>query len=514
MVIYNKKYKDKYLKGKNMKTIKKLPSVLLAALMCLSVFALASCGDTGEGDTTTASPAVDTNGSDSTAEDTSPKFDEADYGGDTFTVYMRNSTATHYPGIYIFCPENATDLVNEQTQIRNQIVEEKYNIQFNFIEAASPQDSMKNDLAGGDVPYDVVLAQRNYLSGLVYAGLLRNFNELDIDYTTTWWDKNAADTYTYDGKLFTMPNDVSVSNLAGCRFWYFHKGVVKDFNLKSPYEYVAENQWTVDNFFTLVKSVSAPGAEGQFGVYGLSNEEGSVRNHMLTGIASFRVDVDSDGNIECKIGTDYAEKTQEFFDQLKAVCEDSSICLDFKTARSLDTANQAKYGDMYYHTRALFSQGHFLFTQTSMLGAVSTFEESEEGVSPVMNPKYNTDQAEYYHQIDNNAILWCLPKSANADLDQLTNVLDFWAYTSSSTVMESFYELVMKTKRASDPQTAEMYDIIKSTIKYYITDTFTIDISSFITAAYNTSVASAWKSNQRKIVSGLKDIQDKIQAVE
>ena len=497
-----------------MNIIRKALCFLLAALMCLSVFALASCGNAkGGGDQTTAA-VVNGDSENQTAADTGPEFKKADYCGDTFGVYMRGSTASYYPGFYIFCPENATDLVNEQAQIRNQIVEDRYNIKFEFRETGSPQDSMKNDLAGGEVPYDVVLAQRNCLSGLAYAGLLRNFLDLDIDYDTEWWDANAASTYTYDGKLFTMPNDVSVSNLAGCRFWYFHKGVVKNFNLKSPHEFVAENQWTLDNFFSLVRSVSAPGADGQFGIYGLSNEEGSVRNHMLTGIGSFRVEVNGEGDIVCNIGTDYAEKTQDFFDKLKAVVTDSTICLDFGTARSLDSANQSKYGDQYYHVRALFSQGHFLFTQTSMLGAIQTFEDSEDGVSPVMNPKYNSDQPTYYHQIDPNAIIWCLPKSADADLGQLSNVLDFWAYTSKSTVMESFYELVMKTKRANDAQTAEMYDIIKSTIKYYITDTFSVDVGSFITAAYNGSVASAWATMSRKLPRDLKAVQDKIEAIE
>ncbi len=499
----------KKLSGKNALCL------ILALLMLSSAASLVACGDdTQKPDGTTAAAVIDTDGSGGPDAGTGPVFATADYGGETFGVYMRNSTASHYPGIYIFCPELATDIVNEQASIRNQIVEDKYNIKFDFIETGSPQDSVKTDIAGGYVPYSVVLAQRNCLSGLAYAGLLRNFKELDVDYTTSWWDVNAAETYTYQNKLFTMPNDVSVSNLAGCRFWYFHKGVVKDFNLTSPYEYVAQNQWTLENFFGLVKSVSAPGTEGQFGVYGLSNEEGSVRNHMLTGIGAFRVEVDPDGKIVCKIGTDYAEKTQSFFDQLRAVVTDSNVCLEFSVARSLDAANQQRYADMYYHTRALFSQGHFLFTQTSMLGALQTFEDSEEGVSPVMNPKYDTNQDKYYHQIDANAIIWCLPKTADADLSMIANVMDFWAYTSSSTVMESFYELVMKTKRASDPTTAEMYDIIKGSIKYYITDTFTVDISSFITSAYNRSVASAWDSLKKKVPRDLQTIQDKISAID
>ena len=497
-----------------MKTLRKTVCLLLALLMLGSAVSLASCGDGGKKpDETTAAVVQDSSGGETTAEDTSPKFPEADYGGEKFGVYMRTSTLNHYGAKYIFAAEGAMDIVNEQATIRNQTVEDRYNIEFEFIEKDSPESTIKNDVAGGEIPYKVILAQRNCLMGSIYAGLMRNFNDLDIDYTTTWWDANAADAYSYDGKLYVMPNDTSVANLGGSRFYWFNRKVLEDFKLKSPYEFVAENQWTLENFFGLVKSVSAPGTEGQFGVYGLSNEEGSNRMHMLTGIGSFRVEIDEDGNLVCKIGTDYADKTQDFFDQLKAVVTDSNICLEFSQARALDAANQNKYVDQYYHTRALFSQGHFLFTHTGMGGSMQ-FEESEKGLSPVMNPKYNSDQEKYYHQMDANALIWCMAKDPNADLEQIANVMDFWAYTSSHTVMEAYYELTLKTKRAVDPETAQMLDTIKGSIRYYLTDIFTVDIGSFITAAYNQSVASAWAVMQKKLPGDLKKVQDRIEALE
>ncbi len=495
-----------------MKLSSRIISLLLAILTAASLFAMTACGDSGKQDETTVAVNSGDNADESTGE-TGPVFPVADYGGAEFGVYIRNSTATHYPSRYIFCPENATDLVNEQAAIRNAIVEEKYNIKFKIIETENPNTTMKTDNAGGYIPYAVVLDQRHKLRTAAYDGVLRNFHELDIDYTTSWWDANAAKEYSYKGKLFIMPNDASVSNISAARFMFFNKAVLEDFNLTSPYEYVAQNNWTIDTFFTMVKSVSAPGPEGQIGVYGLANESGNVRNFMLTSIGVFSVELDDEQNLICKIATDYAERTQDFFDKLRVVVDDSNVCIDFETADKLDAANASKYPDKYYHTRALFSQGHFLFTQTSM-GGTSHFEEMEKGFGLVMNPKYNSDQENYYHKIDPSAVIWALPKDPAADLTMVANVFDFWAYTSSSTVMEAFYELTMKTKRASDPTAAEMLDTVKATIKYYITDIFSASVNDYISAAYGSSVIKAWRTYSTKLPKSLLEVQQAIEAIE
>ena len=111
-----------------MKSIKDYACILTAVLVLFSAVSLFSCGQ-GNGEVSgtgeTSASVVVSSG---------PEFAEADYGGRDFTVYMRTSTLIHYAGIYIFCPENATDLVNEQTAARNAMVEEKYGVNLRFIE--------------------------------------------------------------------------------------------------------------------------------------------------------------------------------------------------------------------------------------------------------------------------------------------------------------------------------------------------------------------------------------------
>ena len=490
-----------------MKSIKDYACILTAVLVLFSAVSLFSCGQ-GNGEVSgtgeTSASVVVSSG---------PEFAEADYGGRDFTVYMRTSTLIHYAGIYIFCPENATDLVNEQTAARNAMVEEKYGVNLRFIENDEPSSTVRTDVAGGFIPYDLVLEGRYAFQSLAADGLLRNFLDLDIDYTTEWWDANARRIYGYKNRLFVMPNDISVSNLAGVRFLWFNKDVLNNFHLSLPYEYVARNEWTLDNFIEMVKGVSAPGAEGHIGTYGLAYG-GETRDFMLTGLGAFEVEVDENDDLVCRIGTDYAEKTQDYFDKIRAVGEDPNYCIDYSTARELDYRNSRRYSDMFTHTRALFSQGHFLFIETSMGAALRDFEETPGGVGVVMNPKYSADQPDYYHKVDRNALIWAMPADPNADTGMLKNILDYWAWASHRTVMEAYYELTLKTKRASDPVMAEMLDTVKGSVRYYITDIFKADVGSFITQAYTTSVKNAWRTYAKQIPNAFAELQETIERIE
>ncbi len=493
-----------------MKKITKIVSVLLAALMLIAVFA--SCSNQSEAVNTEAPVATTeilaTEG-ESTVEDTTPKFAEADYGGIKFGVYFKDQNASHYRGMYIIPLENSSDVIDEAAVKRNLMIEDKYNIELVGMESDSPNTTVQKDLAAGASNYCLVLDSRRSLGNLATSGCFTNFNKLNVDFTTDWWDANAANDYEIDGKLYLMPNDVSVSNLAGCRFYYFNKEVLENFNLTSPYEYAEKNEWTVDTFITMVKSVSAPSLDGSVGIYGLVNEDGAVRNHMLTGVGVFTVERDSDGMIVSKFGTDYAERAQTFLDKIKAVFTDKNVCLTFEEADRMDAANSAAYSDTFKHARGLFANGHFLFTHSSM-GTANEYAEAVKGVGVIMNPKFDSDQKSYYHMMDVSANIWGIPADSSLDLEMIGNVMDYWAYVSHTTVMESFYEITLKAKRASDPTAASMLDTIKGSIRYYITDLYAVDTSGMINNAYNNSVASAWKLIATPLQKNFQRVYDKL----
>ncbi len=497
-----------------MKRTAKLISLILAALTIALAFA--SCGETAAPESTTAAAASETlsvNENETTVEDNSPKFPEANYNGAEFRVYFRDQTASHYRGMYIIPLEDSVDVIDEEAEKRNIIVEEKYNVKFVALEASAPSNSIKNDLAAGSSTYDIVLEKRKELGPLAMQGCFTNLKNLNVDFTTAWWDANAADAYELAGKLYLMPNDVSVSNLAGCRFYYFNKSVLEDFKLTSPYEYAEKNEWTLDTFIQLVKGVSAPSTDGSLGVYGLANEDGSVRNHTLTGMGVNVIEKNADGTLECKLGTEYAEKAQDYFEKIKALLSDKSYCLTFDEIHTMDAANASAYIDKYTHSRGCFAQDHFLFTQSSMACA-NEFAEMSKGFGVIMNPKYNADQEKYYHKMDGNAIIWGIPADNSLNLEMISTVMDFWGYTSHNTVMEMFYEVTLKAKRASDPTAASMLDTIKASIGYSIIDIYSIDTSGIISAAYNGSVATAWKQYKTPMAKLIDKVYTTIDALD
>ncbi len=500
-----------------MKRTTKALSLFLAALMLLAMLAATACGgETGQNETTTGGgPAVNTSGEGSEGPaQTEYKFSDKKHGGAEWVIYMRPQNLLNYGSKYVLPSEDASDIISQQSVIRNQQTEDRFDIRIVGIEYDHPVNTILQDVKSGGKPYDVILDQRRYLSPLGLSGALVNLNDLDVDFNTHWWDGKAAYYYSAAGKLFVIPNDASISNLGGVRFFFFNKEVLENFRLTSPYEYADKNEWTLATFFQMVKSVSAPNSDGTLGVYGLVNEEGAVRNAMLVGAGIPWLTKVDENTFEVRLGTEYRERTQDYLDRITALINDSSCVLEMGVASSMDPEGATAWAHKYDHSRALFAQDHFLFTHSSM-NCAHQFADMVKGFGVIMNPKYDSNQAEYYHKIDSNTLIFTIPKFSGTDPQQTLDIMDYWGYVASSTSMEAFYELTLKTKRASDPTAARMLDIVKGSIAYPISDLFTsepykIDVGSIINTAVTRGVANAWDTYRRSTENSIKKVITKL----
>ena len=269
------------------KSTLRFTSLFLICLILLTSCAFVSCADTGsEGEMTTGAPAATENTPDTaemTEEDTTPVFTEANYGGENFVVISRSPTASSYPAFYIGT-EEPTDVMSSAVYTRNINTEEKYGIKIEQMVGDKISTSVRNGVDSGMLEFDVILDQRENLASLATSGYLYDFNSLNIDYTRPWWDANCAEGYEIGGKLFIMANDTSVSNLAGARFFFFNKNLIKDYQLTSPHTYIQDNKWTIDNFLTLVNSVYTDDGDGVrtgSDIYGLLMETGASNGNAI-----------------------------------------------------------------------------------------------------------------------------------------------------------------------------------------------------------------------------------------
>lgn len=490
-------------------------SWILTLILILMSASLASCADTENEtvDTTEASSAIDTAGAtvEATAEDTTPEFPEANYGGDSFVIISRSPTASSYPAFYIGT-EEPTDVMSSAVYTRNTVTEEKYGIKIEQLVSDSIDTSIRNGISAGSLEFDVVLNQREKLAALATSGYLYDFNNLGIDFNAPWWDANCAKGYEIDGKLYIMANDTSVSNLAGARFFFFNKNLIKNYQLTSPYTYIQDDNWTLDNFLSLVNAVySDDGDQIRTGndIYGLLMETGATNGnaiHLLVGCGIEFSTKDEAGMLKVDLDID---KIDNIFGKLSAVLK-GDTCLDYTGAA--DGAEYSEFGNKYNYGRNLFAQDHFLFVQANMgvTNQVSDMEGEGYGIAP--NPKYSPDQESYYHKMDKLSLIWGIPNSESLDFTKIANVMDYWAYESSRTVMPAYYEITIKSRRINDPNDIVMLDIVKSTIVYDISEVFGIDVTSALWNGYtNNAIASAWATQNKAVQRQITTFNNSIQ---
>lgn len=497
------------------KSTLRFTSLFLICLILLTSCVFVSCADTGnEGDGTTVAPAATENAPDTaegTEEDTTPVFTEANYGGENFVVISRSPTASSYPAFYIGT-EEPTDVMSSAVYTRNTNTEEKYGIKIEQMVGDKISTSVRNGVDSGMLEFDVILDQRENLASLAMSGYLYDFNSLNIDYTRPWWDTNCAEGYEIGGKLFIMANDTSVSNLAGARFFYFNKNLIKDYQLTSPHTYIQENKWTIDNFLTLVNAVHTDDGDGVrtgSDIYGLLMETGATNGnaiHMLVGCGVKFSEKDANGKLVVNLDLD---KIDAVFGKLSAVLK-GETCLTYSDASN--GADYSEFGSKYTYCRNLFAQDHFLFVQSSMGTSQQMSDMEGDGYGIAPNPKFSEDQESYYHKMDKLSNIWGIPNSETINYEMVANVMDYWAYESSRTVMPAYYEITIKTRRINDPYDTIMLDTIKSTIFYDISEVFGIDVTTALWNGYsNNSLASAWATQSKAITRQLTTFNNDIE---
>jgi len=477
-------------------------SFIMACLILMTSAILVSCSDTDSGAAqTTATPTLSTTdpGGEESEEDTTPVFPEANYSGTTFTVISRSPTAASYPAFYIGT-EEPTDVMSSAVYTRNINTEEKYGIVIEQIVSDKISTSVQTGVDAGMLDFDVILNQRSSLASLAMKGYLYDFNDLQIDYSNPWWDSNCARDYEIGGKLFIMANDTSVSNLAGARFFFFNKNLIKDFQLTNPHTYIEKNEWTLENFLNLVNSVYKDNGDGvRTGddVYGLLMETGASNGnaiHMLIGCGVKFSSVNKSDELSVELDID---KIDKIFNDLSAVFNGDS-CITYTDASNGENVDD--FGNKFNFCRNLFAQDHFLFVQANMGVSNQMSDMAGDGYGIAPNPKYTAEQESYYHKMDKLSNIWGIPNSESLDYDMISNVMDYWAYQSSRTVMPAYYDITIKTRRVNDPYDTVMLDLVKSTICYDISEVFGIDVTDALWTGFsNGSLASTWSTQSRAI---------------
>lgn len=439
-----------------MKKFKKILAFLLAALMIMSM--LVACGGSDEEDGKKPNDDGEVTG---TAEN--PNLPKKDYGGYEFT-FITNEGSSYNTGYLVSEGEDSEVLPNAIIR-RNNLLEEKYNVKVCQLKVSDITTEVRAQVMGGATEFDAILASCNRLATMAQENLLLNLLSVDtFNWDKSYWDSNSKDQLMIGDKLYFANCALNIHTIGFCVF--FNKQLVENFKLTSPYEYMKNNEWTIDNWAKMVTSVSVDldndGKMTEWDQYGTLMEHHNPR--MFLYASGLRATTNDENGYPQITLMSNGDKTVNLYEKLKAVFtnEACSYCMTCSPVEF----DSSQYSHKYSYLRYLFTHDLYLFHYTSE-GAMASFAEMESEFGVVPFPKYDQYQELYQTIYPYNNNLLAIP-SVNEDIERTAVLLEDMNYFSSFTVVPAWFDTLLTRRYARDDESEESLHILRNNCVYDI----------------------------------------------
>ena len=433
--------------------ISQILSVLL--VLALTCTALIGCVDTGNGDTTTAGEILYTTSSPEASteepEETTPTavsvLGTRDLDNATVTFYSR-----YYNGVWksdLMATADDIDTLQVAVYRRNKMIEEQYNVKLDEIQ--SGKATFMSDLEirekSSDESFDAVYMSATDAANSASAGLLIDLHDVkNIDLEAEWWSQSLNRAWSIGHRQFFAVGDITTVDDMSSRGVFFNKKILEQYSMESPYTYVNNNKWTLEEMFKMANTAYIPGADGTGAqVYGVS-AQGSFGFIMLMAAGEL-VSVNNEQDIpEISIGNERSLNILDFL--TKNISGNDGIFL----GADADVMSHFRNGEALFMPEVLY---HLISLRDSDL---------EVGIVPA--PKYDSEQEEYYSFTTGYGIT-CLgfPQSCSAErLERASFVVEALSIQSLTTLTPAYFEVCVKTRYAPDIEASGMIQIIRDTV--------------------------------------------------
>ena len=483
--------------------MKLLTRIVSAALLASMLLSSSACGNSGNneqsattttqavaGGQTTSGDAASTEPVETQDPTTVPEIAEVTYEGETFLVANDIIGDSKYSSDSMFNFEVVGDIYEDAVYERTVHIEELYKIKLEEIKVGST-DVINTVMAGTD-EYDLHTATLSNMNAVVNRKCVYDLYEIDeLHLEKAWWDQNAQQKCSFDGKLYYTFSDFVITGVDNSRATYFNKTLHNQLGLEDLYQLVDEGKWTYTKMAEMAKvAVSDLNGDGQITTedrMGIYNGNTTFYEAMLTGCGAELVQMGEDG-IPYFFWLDEQERFVEVYQALLSTFMADNIYI--KGGGELDN----------------FKQDRTLFTIAVLSYAVKWRAETIEfGILPV--PKWDEAQ-ETYLNVSPNGHALMIPVTVQ-DTDRVGNILEALSYYSSKyysedAAMPAYFEKALTAKSARDDESAKSLEIIHDNICYTVK--IVANSLSFYTQLdnFNMNISSVIKANekvQRKLLA-------------
>ncbi len=483
---------------------------LFALLLCALLPACSSAS------TETEPSAVDPAAQTETETETEPETElddglpDMDFAGAELTILTFDSGGSLAGYIENeICVEGETgDAINDAVFQRNLHVLEKYNFQVKDSKVTSPKDTVQKAVKAGETLYSGVVDTPIALATIAMQNNFYDYKDLPyVNLEQPWWTPNAVRDTSISGHYYMAVTDILMNDKQRTYGTLFDYTLAEDLGIGNLYDVVDEGAWTLDKLReyseVAAQDLDGDGDMDPEDVFGTTTEAYSILPMMIS--AGVRMtELDEDGFPQLVINN---ERTIGCIDKILAVLGDTSI------AGLAENHKDPSSGKTYYRIgidmvgkgQCLFTVGVFSWVQTIM-------SESDGTVSILPMPKLDESQPEYLSTSQTTQIHTLAIPVTCPGTEFVGFAMEALAAASRSKVMPVYYETVVKTRYAADPNAVRMIEIILNNLSFepalqYDWGGFMTSLRGLPTKGENT-FASLYQSAETKILTAIQKTVD------
>lgn len=473
--------------------MKKMQAKLVLLIVALTIILplIAACGEkkpVGDTDVTSADSTTQTTDDESVKP---PKTHNVNYKGDDFVIICRGSQYGDWECKTVDADEMSSDVINAAVYKRNEIIEQKYNVNIKPIYATTNMVfEIKASINSGH-DFDAIIARGTDAASLAQQGFLTDLYSIDqLDLTKPYWDQRSVDKYAVGGRLFYVVSDIDISDDFATWAVCFNKTLITDLHLDNPYDLVNKDQWNYEKYYEMAKAATLDynnNGMDKDDRYGIISEP--YDSFALFFASGEQITKNVDGYPQLVA---YNTRSVDVMEKVMSLVTDKN---NYTTL--VGPAN--------------FAKGQCLFTPTTFASMYLYFLGMENDFGIVPPPKIMADQKEYYSitAMHGSGGVVCVP--INAEFDKAGILLEEMAYQSYKYIRPAFYEKVYEGRVLRDPESVKMLELIidskiYDSIVFYDMDTWYMNYFFKLSRESTLPFTSFYKSVENSTNAKIQDM--------
>ncbi len=439
-----------------MSNFKQATALVLAIILCLTFISCAKPGHEPTNDSSTTPSSTDTTAvtdglieSDSEAQLELPT--DLDYKNTEINIHCESKSLDLVGDV-------EGDIVSAAVFERNSAVENRLKVKLVMVETDGDfMNAFKTLILANDDSIDILAGCQYLCIPQARDGLYRNVADAAyINWEKPWWSDDYMDTIQWNEKRYVMIGDISLHMLHAMSAFFVNKALFEDEfgSIDNLYQEVFDGKWTWEKRSAYVSQVyrdaNGNNKTDEGDILGMRGYHESPTDHMAYTAGLSLSTRDADGSI---VFVEDQSRNIEIAEAMYKLMYENKGCFT--------STDNATFMEHFVYS---FAAGNTLFCGFN-LDAADDFRNMEDEYAIITHPKFDELQEDYKTLIHDYATTFAIPTTVDdEEFDMLSAVLEAMCYESYKRVTPVYYDVVLKSRYSSDPQSAKAIDMIRENI--------------------------------------------------